>query len=61
MSSILADKQRPRIRAQVRGGVRGWVAGSQPMRTAVGAQINFGYLTPYLTFGMQQRATAAEC
>jgi hypothetical protein len=28
------------------------VAGSQPMSTAVytGAQINFGYLTPYLTY-----------
>jgi hypothetical protein len=33
----------------------GGVAGSQPMRTAVhnahGAQINFGYLTIYLTYG----------
>jgi hypothetical protein len=34
---------------------RGWVAGSQPMRTAVritwhGAQINFEDLTPYLTY-----------
>jgi hypothetical protein len=39
----------------------GGVAGSQPMSTAVGAQINFGDLTPYLTYGMQQGATTAEC
>ncbi len=34
MSSILADQQRLRIRAQIRGEVGG-VAGSQPMSTAV--------------------------
>jgi hypothetical protein len=37
-------------------GWGGWVAGSQPMSTAeysctYGAQINFGDLTPYLTYG----------
>jgi hypothetical protein len=37
-------------------GGRGGVAGSQPVRTAMritwhGAQINFGDLTPYLTYG----------
>ncbi len=53
MSSILAD-QEPKC-----GGRRG-VAGSHPMRTAVhitwhGDQINFGDLTPYLTFWCYQR------
>ncbi len=41
------------------GGIRG-VAGSQPMSTAVhitchGAQINFGDLTPYLTYGCSNK------
>jgi hypothetical protein len=55
MSSILADQQSPPlVRAQILG-----VAGShsQPMSTAVhahGAQINFGYLTPYLTYAFIQ-------
>ena len=40
MSSVLAD--------QVRGG-GGGVAGSHPMSTH-GAQINFGYPTPYLPY-----------
>jgi hypothetical protein len=47
----------PQIRVHMRG--RGGVAGSQPMSTAVhitlhGAQINFGYLPPYLTYGVYQ-------
>ncbi len=46
MSSILADQKRPRIWAQMRGGgLRGlspWV------QLNTGAQINFGYLTPFL-------------
>ncbi len=38
-------------------GGRGGIAGSRPMSTAVhikwhGAQINFGYLTPYLTYAI---------
>ncbi len=54
ISSIFADQKHPHIRVQMRG--EGGVAGSQPMSTAVhimwhGAQINFGDLTPYLTYG----------
>ncbi len=51
MSSILADQQRPRIWAQMRGkggelrGLCQWV------QLYTGAQINFGDLTPYLTCG----------
>jgi hypothetical protein len=33
------------------GGGGGGVAGFQPMRTAAGAQMNFGGPTPYLTYG----------
>jgi hypothetical protein len=42
-------------------GGMGGVAGSQPMSTAVqctmyiGSQINFGDLTPYLTYGLYMR------
>ncbi len=47
------------VRAQMRGG-GGGVAGSQPMRIAVhitwhGSQINFGDLTPYLTYYVSMR------
>ncbi len=50
---VFADQYRPRIRVQMRGGR---VARSQPMSTAVhitwhGAQINFGNLPQYLTYG----------
>ncbi len=51
MSSILVDQYRPRMGAQMRG--EGGDAGSQPMSKAVpytGAQINFGDLTTYLTY-----------
>ncbi len=55
MSSILADQKRPRNSSPNCGG-RGGVAWSHPMSTAVhttwhGAQINFGDLPPYLTYG----------
>ncbi len=45
-------------------GVIGGVAGSQPMSTAVnitwyGAQINFGDLPPYLTYGWDWRTSSA--
>ncbi len=57
MSSILTYLSAPHIWAQMRGG---GVAVSQPMRTAVhptwhGAQINFGDLTPDLTYGATQK------
>jgi hypothetical protein len=44
----------------MRDGGGGGVAGPQPMRTAVlitghGAQINFGYLNPYLTYENKHR------
>jgi hypothetical protein len=41
-----------------KGGGRGGVAGSQPMSTVqlyTGAQINFGDLTPHLTYGKDRR------
>jgi hypothetical protein len=41
--------------------MRGWggggVAGSQPASTYTGAQINFGDLTPYLTYGWKGPGT----
>jgi hypothetical protein len=47
MSSILADQQRPRMSPNAGGGV----AGSLVMRKAVHrSPINFGDLTPYLTY-----------
>ncbi len=52
MSSILADQWRPRPHMSPSGG-RG-VAGvsSNDYSCAHGAQVNFGDLTPYLTYGM---------
>jgi hypothetical protein len=52
MSSILADQQRPRIWAQMRGDREGISANE--CSCAHGAQINFGYLTPYLTCVLKQ-------
>ncbi len=51
MSAILADQQRPRIWAQMRGEGEG-SCGSQPMSTGLftGAQLNFGDLTPDLSY-----------
>ncbi len=50
MSSILADQKRPRIWAQMRReGGELWGL-SQWVQLYTGAQINFGDLTPYLTY-----------
>ncbi len=51
---------------QVQSGGRGWVAWSQPMSTAVhitwhGAQINFGDLFPYLTYGLDPGRSKWAC
>jgi hypothetical protein len=59
MSSIFADHDSALVCESKCGGREG-VAGSQPMSTAVhitrrGAQINFGDLPPYLTYGMKER------
>ncbi len=51
MSSILADQQRPRIWAQMRGmggGGGGWRFSANEYSCAHGAQINFGDLTQVL-------------
>jgi hypothetical protein len=48
MSSILADQQRPRMLAQMRG--RGGVPVSLSTVMANGAHINFGDLTPYFIY-----------
>ncbi len=51
MSSILADQFRPRIWAQMLGGGGELRDLSQWVKLYTGAQINFGDLTPYLTYG----------
>ncbi len=52
MSSIQADQQRPRIGAQMGGGGGGGCAGvsANDYSCAHLANINFGDLTPYLTY-----------
>ncbi len=50
MSSILADQQRPRIRAQMRGEWGSWGVSVKQYICSHGAQINFWDLTLYLTF-----------
>ncbi len=65
MSSILSDQWGSSYMSQNAGGGDG-VAGSQPMRTAVhitwhGAQINFGDLTPYLTYGSRSLLMIILC
>jgi hypothetical protein len=55
MSSIFADQRRPRIWAQMRGeGGGGGGVSANEYSCAHGAQINFGDLTPYLTYGRAQ-------
>ncbi len=58
MSSFLADRWRPRIWAQMRGG-GGCEASANEYSCAHGAQINFGDLrvTPYLTYGLVQHSS----
>jgi hypothetical protein len=51
MSPILADQWRSRIRAQRRGGGGGCGVSDNEYSYAHGAQINFGDLTPSLTYG----------
>jgi hypothetical protein len=51
MSSILADHERPRIRAQMLGGGGGGCGVSDnEYSCAHGSQINFGDLTAYLAY-----------
>ncbi len=54
MLSILVDQWRPRIWAQMRGKGGGGGSGvsANEYSCAHGAQINFGYLTPYLFNGV---------
>ncbi len=68
MSSIIADKKRPRNTGTnwSKCGGREGVAGSQPMSTAVHItwhrdQINFGDQPPYLTYDVPGRWCGAIC
>ncbi len=52
MSSILADQQRPRTVYEPKGGVEGLRVSANEHSCEHGALINFGDLTPYLTYSI---------
>ncbi len=55
MMSILADQQLPRILAQMRGEGGSCGVSANEYSCTHGAQINFGDLTPYLTYAEPYR------
>ncbi len=52
MSSIVTDQELPRINESKCGGIGGFRASASEYSCAHGVQINFGDLTPYLTYGL---------